>query len=186
MSAFEAKNLVRAAARGDRRAAEELLRRLLPRVRNLVRYLVRGDEEVDDISQLAAMAILQGLPTYRGDAPVERWADRIVARETFRHLRRVRLRAAREQAVEDPALLDPQQAHVPDDRYLLRRALVRKLDQLPEAQRVALALHHAAGFTVPEIASLMEVSPDTIKSRLRLGIAQLRKDALDAKKAEVS
>src|SRR5262245_38204484 len=45
--------LAEAAARGDRKAAEALLRALLPRVRNLVRYFVRGDAEVDDISQEA-------------------------------------------------------------------------------------------------------------------------------------
>lgn len=35
-----------AALNGDRKALEELVRALLPRVRNLVRCLVRGDAEV--------------------------------------------------------------------------------------------------------------------------------------------
>src|ERR1700712_4122621 len=48
---LEARGLVEAAARGDRGAAEQLLRSLLPRVRNLVRYFVRGDAEVDDLAQ---------------------------------------------------------------------------------------------------------------------------------------
>src|SRR4051794_11675327 len=41
------RSLAEAAARGERRAAEALLRALLPRMRNLVRYFVRGDAEVD-------------------------------------------------------------------------------------------------------------------------------------------
>ena len=48
-----------AAQRGDRRAAERVLRALLPRVRNLVRYLVRGDSHVDDMAQQALIAILR-------------------------------------------------------------------------------------------------------------------------------
>ena len=47
---------------GRRDAAESLLAELLPRVRNLVRYLVRGDHDVDDIAQDALIAILKGLP----------------------------------------------------------------------------------------------------------------------------
>jgi RNA polymerase sigma-70 factor (ECF subfamily) len=163
----------RAAARGDRAAQEAILRRLLPRVRNLVRYLVRGDDEVDDIAQNALTALLQGLPGYRGDAPLERWADRIVARETFRHLRRVRLRAARER----PDEVSVHRASAPgptDARFLERRALASALDALPEAQRAAVVLHHVVGLTVPDIAELLEVPADTAKSRLRLGMARLR------------
>jgi RNA polymerase sigma-70 factor (ECF subfamily) len=41
------------AAGGDRECAQELLLELLPRVRNLVRYLAWGDVDVDDLAQLA-------------------------------------------------------------------------------------------------------------------------------------
>src|SRR5262245_38147803 len=51
---------IAAAARGDRAAAQALLTELLPRVRNLVRYLVRGDRDVDDIAQEALIAIACG------------------------------------------------------------------------------------------------------------------------------
>src|SRR6185369_9066491 len=81
---------IAAAARGDRAAAESLCRELLPRVRNLVRYLVRGDALVDDIAQEALIAVLRGLPTYRGEGRFQSWADRVVARTTFASLRRLR------------------------------------------------------------------------------------------------
>jgi RNA polymerase sigma-70 factor (ECF subfamily) len=81
---------ITAAASGDRTAAESLCRELLPRVRNLVRYLVRGDARVDDIAQEALIAVLRGLATYRGDGRFEAWVDRVVARSTFAALRRLR------------------------------------------------------------------------------------------------
>ena len=160
---------VRAAARGDRVAAGALLRHLLPRIRNLVRYLLRSDRDVDDVTQQALIAVVKGLPSYRGDAPLEKWADRITARETFRFLKRHRLQEAREAPLEaaEPVAL-------PADPYLLRRLVVTHLDALPDAQRQAVALHHAAGFTVPEIAELLEVPKETVRSRLRLGIKRLR------------
>lgn len=161
---------IRAAADGDRAAAGDLLRDLLPRIRNLVRYLLRSDDDVDDVTQQALIAVVRGLPSYRGDAPLEKWADRITARETFRFLKRHRLRIAREAPLE--TVVEPTEA--PRDPYLLRRLVVAHLDALPDAQRQAVALHHAAGFTVPEIAELLEVPRDTVKSRLRLGLKRLR------------
>src|SRR5687767_3196050 len=79
---------VTAAAGGDRAAAEELLLALLPRARNLIRYLARGDEDVDDIVQDALVALYRGLPSYRGEGTLQSWADRVVARATFAAIRR--------------------------------------------------------------------------------------------------
>src|SRR5881394_1557057 len=81
---------ITSAANGDRVAAQALCRELLPRVRNLVRYLVRGDARVDDVAQEALIAVLKGLNTYRGEGKFESWVDRIVARSTFATLRRLR------------------------------------------------------------------------------------------------
>src|ERR1700759_1146663 len=81
---------ISAAVRGDRAAAQELCRELLPRVRNLVRYLLRGDSRVDDIAQEALIAVLRGLATFRGDGQFNSWVDRVVARTTFAAIRRIR------------------------------------------------------------------------------------------------
>ena len=77
---------VAAAARGDRAAAQALLTELLPRARNLIRYLVRGDADVDDIAQEALISVVRGLPGYRGEGAFQSWVDRIVARTAFAHL----------------------------------------------------------------------------------------------------
>src|SRR6266545_2516131 len=81
---------VAAAIAGDRRALEVVVGRLLPRVRNLIRYLVRGDADADDIAQEALVAVVRGLPSFRGEGSLEAWADRVAVRETFACLRRSR------------------------------------------------------------------------------------------------
>lgn len=57
----------------------------------------------------------------------------------------------------------------------LPRDVREYLDELPEAQRSAILLHHALGHSVDEIAALTGASPDTVKGRLKLGTAALRK-----------
>ncbi len=159
-----------AAAAGDRDAAQSLCRELLPRVRNLVRYLVRGDGRVDDIAQEALIAVLRGLGTYRGDGRFEAWVDRVVARSTFATLRRIR--AETQPGTEDVA--ERERDPVESAPYEERRALATALDRLPPDQRQALILHFSVGMTVPEIAQAVAAPFETVRSRLRLAKATLR------------
>lgn len=161
---------VAAAAAGDRTAAQALCRELLPRVRNLVRYLVRGDARVDDVAQEAMIAVLRGLGTFRGDGAFESWVDRVVARSTFATLRR--LRAETQPGAEDVADRERDPGEVTP--FESRRELAAALDQLPRDQREALVLHFSVGMTVPEIAEAVAAPFETVRSRLRLAKAALR------------
>ena len=163
---------IAAAARGDRAAAQSLCRELLPRIRNLVRYLVRGDAHVDDAAQESLIAVLRGLPTYRGEGKFESWVDRITARTTFASLRRLRGRPE-EITVADSGDRDASE-EPGSDVYVLRRQVAAQLDRLPAEQREALVLHFTAGMTIPEIAELTGTPFETVRSRIRLGKATLR------------
>ncbi len=161
---------IAAAAGGDRGAAQSLCCELLPRVRNLVRYLVRGDARVDDVAQEALIAVLRGLATYRGDGRFEAWVDRVVARSTFATLRR--LRAETQPGAEDVA--ERERDPIESSPYEERRELAAALDRLPHDQRQALILHFSVGMTVSEISQAVAAPFETVRSRLRLAKAALR------------
>jgi RNA polymerase sigma-70 factor (ECF subfamily) len=161
----------------DRATAEKeretVVLQLLPRARSLVRYLVHGDCEVEDIVQEALIALMNGLPTYRGEGRLNAWADRVVARTTFCWLRRMRCNRAPEshESEELGAVPSPD---APLDEYVHRQHLVKLLDSIPNEQRHALVLHHVLELSVLEIASEFSVPLETVRSRLRLGRAALR------------
>lgn len=157
------------------RAAERLFLHLYPRVRNLVRYLVRGDREVDDLSQEALMTLLRGLPSYRGEGPFLSWADRVVARAVFAARRKGNAEVATDLEANVPNELSEGSEPPHGDTYCERREMAAHLDCLPETQRSALVLHYVMGWTVPEIADELGVSSETVRSRLRLGKSQLRR-----------
>jgi len=161
-----------AALAGDRAAASALLLELLPRIRNLIRYLIRGDQAVDDIAQEALIAILRGLPSYRGEGSLRAWADRIVARVALGWARRDRRQKGIER--ESVAQGEPPSAIEAPDQYLLRRQAVARLDRLSYEQRHALVLHHVVGLSVPEVAAQLGIPVETVRSRLRLAQNKLR------------
>ncbi|MDC0714679.1 sigma-70 family RNA polymerase sigma factor [Stigmatella sp. ncwal1] len=164
---------IQAVLQGHREAAESLLEEMLPRVRNLVRYLVKGDSEAEDLAQEALLAVLRGLPSYRGEGTFRSWTDRVVARTVFSGLKRERNENPRrsEEAVE---LVAVPSADAPLDEYVHRRHMVTLLDRIPAEQRHALVLHHVMELSVPEIASELGVPFETVRSRLRLGRTALR------------
>jgi RNA polymerase sigma-70 factor, ECF subfamily len=164
---------VRAAAAGDRDAAQALLLALLPRIRNLVRYLIRGDADTDDLAQEALIAILRGLGSFRGESSFERWADRVAVRATFAGIRR-RRRESSDLAAAEPELRLATSVATPDDEFADRRQAAALLDALPLEQRHAMVMHHVLGMSVPEIARELGVPAETVRSRLRLGRTRLR------------
>jgi RNA polymerase sigma-70 factor, ECF subfamily len=155
---------------GDAEAVHSLVVELIPRVRNLVRYLVRNDADTDDISQDALVVVLRDLHAYRGDGLFTSWVDRIVARFTIRRLRSERSRAVVElrPQLQQPALV------CTSDEFLLRRTVARLLDRLSPEQRHVLVLHHVLDMTVLEIADELGAPLETVRSRLRLARSRLR------------
>lgn len=166
--------LARARA-GDAEAIRSLLVELIPRVRNLVRYLARGDANTDDYTQDALIIVLRDLRTYREAGSFRAWVDRVVARATIRRLRSERARAVVELQPGD-AFIEPAGT---SDELMLRRSLVRLLDRLPYHQRHVLVLHHVLEMTVTEISQELDASPETVRSRLRLAKKKLRELGLE-------
>lgn len=168
----ELTTLAQRASQGDIDALERLFLALLPRVRNLVRYLVRGDRDVDDLSQEALLHLLRGLGTYRGEGEFRAWVDRVVARSVFAS-RRHRERATDWDMSSDE--LTPTDSGALPDAECARRQLAACLDTLPDAQRGALVSHHVLGMTVPEVSAALGISEETVRSRLRLGKERLKR-----------
>jgi RNA polymerase sigma-70 factor (ECF subfamily) len=163
----------RRAAAGDRAAQTWLAGRVLAKVRKVARALTRAAADADDAAQLSVIEILRSAGSFRGESSLDHWAGRIAARTVLRYM-------ARERRKPDTAADDLSRAAVAPARPAsLAEALPRDvrdyLAQLPEPQRQAIVLHHALGYSLDEVAEMTKVSRNTVKGRLRLGAATLRK-----------
>jgi RNA polymerase sigma-70 factor (ECF subfamily) len=172
------RELARRAGDGDEAARRDLAWRLLPRVRTTVHYLVAGDRDADDLVQQALVEVLRVVGTFRGDASLEHWADRVVVRTA---LRLIKQRRWRESIVrldpEEPGAAEPGQERSYERRDL-RRRLAHHLEELSTERRTVVVLHWVRGYTIPEIADLMGTKLNTVRGRLRDAKRQLRKQLL--------
>jgi RNA polymerase sigma-70 factor, ECF subfamily len=165
--------LMRLAAAGKRSAQEAVLLRVVRRLQVVSRAILEHAEDAEDATQSALIQVLRRADTFRGTSSLETWAMRIGAREALRIARQRRLRAARSVAASEfeAAVLNARELS-----EAIPRDVREYLKELPEALRNALVLRHVCDYTVPEIAELLGVSPNTIKDRLlRARLAVRRK-----------
>ena len=150
----------------DAAAQGELLERLLPHLRVVSRAILRNPADVDDGVQVALMRVLEGLPSYRGDSSLVRWARRVASRACLR----LREQNQRRLSVVEPSDETHGAAGLPPAEPSLGEGLPRHvaeyLERLPQAQREALVLRHVLDHTVAEIAEIVGAPVDTVKSRL--------------------
>ncbi|MCB9701124.1 MAG: RNA polymerase sigma factor [Myxococcales bacterium] len=165
------RRLAAAVARGERAAATEFARRLLPVARRVTLALVGPVADADDLCQGALVELLESAHTYAGRGPLEAWARRIIARRSLRTLRasrRVQIVEFGEAHGEGPAALESLREDLP-------RAVDEYLAALPESQRTALLLRHALGHTLVEIAEITGAPVPTVKSRVLTALTTIRR-----------
>ena len=162
----------RAAAR-NRGEARDLLERLYPRVRAVVRMLASDPALIEELTQQAMMEIYTGLRRFRGESGLETWAGSVAYRSTKRQLGKQRRFSWTHAPQREVAAGQPGPERVVERTRVLRR-LEGLLDGLSEVRRLALGLHLVEGYSVAEVAEMTAVSPNTVKDRLRCGLKELR------------
>jgi RNA polymerase sigma-70 factor (ECF subfamily) len=155
---------------GDAAAADRLARQTYRQVFAWL-FKLSGDEELAaDLTQETYRKAWRALDGFRGGCAVSSWLCRIAYTTFLNHIRRPRpLTAEHEQSVPDPG-------ESPEDSLLAAiegERLRRAVRALPETLSFAVAARYWAEMPTREIAALQEVSPVTVRKRLRKALARL-------------
>jgi RNA polymerase sigma-70 factor (ECF subfamily) len=166
--------LIAACIAGNEGAQRALFRREYPRVHATVYRLLGGLRDVDDLVQETFIAAFRALSSYRGEARLSTWIDRIAVRIVFRHIRARRPTTSLESIAEpgDDGDLDAQ-THA---REGLRRLYVVLEQMTPEA-RTAFALYAIDGRSIAEVATLTGTTAVVSKVRIWRARREVRRRA---------
>jgi len=159
----------------DSISLDAVVRAELPFIRRRLRALFPPQLDLDDLEQQVLLNVHRNLHSYRGEGPLRAWLDRITVRVGFKHARRVRARAEREQPLSGD-LQDAAPRPI-SEAYFTSCLVEQLLAGLSPEQRRAVVLHHVLGFELAEIASDQGVPTETARSRLRVGMRKLRSRA---------
>lgn len=148
------------------------LRSAEPAHRALAGRMLGNAEDAHDALQEAWLRAWRHRGAVQAAAAVHGWLRQIVVRECLRVLRLRRLRSWLPFVdVHEPSP-GPEVALVHADTWRRARAVV---ERLPAQQRVAWGLRFDEGWSVPEIAAALDVSPETVKTHLSRALAHVQR-----------
>jgi RNA polymerase sigma-70 factor (ECF subfamily) len=176
--------LLAAYQQGDPGAFDDLLRRhRAPLFTFLLRML--GDrEKAEDLAQETFLRIVKGAQAWERRARFQTWLFTIARNLCVDQARRDRFRRAdsldAQGPGEEPAMVDSVPGREIDpgrgaESARLRSLLVTALLSLPAEQREVFVLREQAGVPFKDIAAMVGVNENTVKSRMRYALEGLRK-----------
>ena len=131
----------------------------------------------DDAVQDVFLTVHRRRRDYDGRAPLRHWIYGIAKGVGRNYGRKARRWAGR--ITELPALVEaPEQEDAVEHRRQLS-VVDAVLAQLADVQREVFVLIHVEGMTAPEVAKMIDVSVNTVYSRLRLARARFEKLAVE-------
>jgi RNA polymerase sigma-70 factor (ECF subfamily) len=174
-------DLVRRAQAGEEAAFEELIRHHQQRVFGLVNGILRRRDDVEDVVQQVFLKVFISLKRFDQRSAFSTWLYKISVNECWDYLRKRKVRPLTYEAdlsEDQVSRLDgvASAENPPEDPGQLAEArdlLERMLDKLPEEDRQLLMLKEVEGFSVQELAEMLNLNVNTVKVRLFRSRARL-------------
>lgn len=152
------------------------------RLYRIARSVVRNDSEAEDIVQEAYVRAFAQLGDFRGESSLATWLSRIVINEALGRLRKRRRTVAMPQSLQAEIIKFPLNPSDDPERTMAQRQILelveRVTDRLPDVYRTVFVARVIEGLSIDETAELLDVRPETVKTRLHRARALVRK-ALD-------
>ena len=172
--------MAQVAAQGDQNAKRDLVGLVLDQVRRTMSYLSGSERDAEDLAQMAMIQILNSAGSFRGECTLKYWAERIAVRTAMKHFRK---RQRREKLTISWFSGAPEHSDIDIEhdaaRGEARIRIAEHLQKLSFDRRTAIVLRHVQGYGVAEIANLTGAPINTVRDRLRVGRAQLKKRILN-------
>ncbi len=160
---------------GDDAALAELVERHAGRVLRFGVKLCRDREDAQEVLQSTLLTVARKIRDFRGESRFSTWLYTIARSFCVKVRTRARKAEPLEAALEAPGPA----GESPDEKLAsreLRTALERAISRLEPGQREVLVLRDIEGLSAAEVASVVGLSVDAVKSRLHRARKALRQE----------
>ena len=168
---------------GDETALAPLVEKYKRMVYRLAMQITKNHADADDVMQETFIKVYRSIRTFRKDAAFETWLYRIAVNEALNFVkRRERQRVSTLETVSEAeyeamtryraqTANDP---HIHAEKAELRHHVTQAVNSLSLKHRTVVILHEFEGLTHAEIASILNCSEGTVRSRLHYARKKLR------------
>jgi RNA polymerase sigma-70 factor (ECF subfamily) len=165
--------LLERARAGDRPALEMLLERHQARVYRFGMKMCRDPDLAQDVLQDTLLSVARGIRDFRGASSLSTWLYTIARSFCIKKRRKSKFAPSAEHSLDSDAAREQEQladqAKSPDEVLAGRRveqALEQAIAALEPMYREVLLLRDVEGLTAPEVAEVLGVNVQAVKSRL--------------------
>ncbi|MCC6811671.1 MAG: sigma-70 family RNA polymerase sigma factor [Deltaproteobacteria bacterium] len=174
----ESSSLIAAAQNGDRKALERLLQAEQRRIYAFGLRMCGNASDASDVLQETMLAVTRNIGTFRGDASLSTWLFQIARSFCIKNRRRRKgapkrtepLDVAKEETLADDSPSPEQTTR----RKELAAQLNEALATMAAPAREVLVLRDVEGLTAPEVARVLGISVEAVKSKLHRARASLQ------------
>jgi RNA polymerase sigma-70 factor, ECF subfamily len=160
---------LREATRGDSAAFADLVREHQAMVFSIAWHFLQDRSLAEDVGQEVFLELYRKVHEIQSSAHLTYWLRRVAVHRSIDHGRRRKHR--REQPLD--GMPEPATQGASGDPLLLRQ-LRRSLAALTDKQRMVVLLRYQEGLGPAEIAEIMEMPANTVKSTLHRSLEELR------------
>jgi RNA polymerase sigma-70 factor, ECF subfamily len=173
--------LLDAARTGDHRALEKLLARHQRRVYRFGLKMCRDEEDAKDVLQDTLLAVARGVKDFRGASSMSTWLYTIARSFCIKKRRRSKFAPPQEVSLDsspgEEARSVADEGRGPEESLAGRQieaALEEAIGSLQPIYREVLLLRDVEGLTAPEVAEVLGISIEAVKSRLHRARVSVR------------
>lgn len=159
--------LVKKAQKGDTDAFVELMEMHKTALYKVAKSYLKSEEDIADVMQDTILSAYEHIGELKKSAYFKTWITRILMNHCNDVLRRQRhfVKAGWEEEREE----DRQGSAPSDDREFYEL-----LSELSEDVRPIFLLHYGEGFSIKEVAQILDMNENTVKSKLMRGRKKLK------------
>jgi RNA polymerase sigma-70 factor (ECF subfamily) len=186
------KALITSARAGNRNAFGELVRRHSARVYRTSFKMLRNREDAEDNLQNVFYKAYGKIRQFEGHSQFSTWLTRIAINEALMMLRKRRSEALTTCLVGGGAQGDlgeaetePRDLHAdPERQYLTKELTAKAFRVLPPTLRRTFVLQKGEGWTSQELAGALDITAQTVKSRIFRARVRLREELVSLLKTQ--
>ena len=173
--------LIRTFQAGEEKAFEELVRRYQRQVANIIYLTLGGRSEIEDLTQEAFLRVYRSLDRFEFDSSFYSWLYRIVVNLCIDELRRRKIKRTlsldffTEDRLEVELRTSKQKTGFDEVLDQEKKVTVlNALDKISPEHKMVLLLREYNDLTYSEIAKILKISPQAVKSRIFRARSELR------------
>ncbi|MBI1929643.1 sigma-70 family RNA polymerase sigma factor [Candidatus Poribacteria bacterium] len=168
---------------GDMTALAILVEKYKRLVYRLAIQITKNHEDANDVMQDTFLKVYESIHSFRQEAAFETWLYRIVVNHAMNLVKRRKRRRESSLSAASEAEIHPDvrrtadlvnNPHLNAERKELQKWVTQAVDSLPVKHRTVVILHEFEGLTHAEIASILNCSEGTVRSRLHYARNKLR------------